>query len=101
MWYDRSQYKLLGEAILGTVQKRAGINPTQALTRAAAISSSSRFWAMARRRLVQSGAKVNAIIPSSVLLVLMQINMTEHLMPHVIAQSVFQPRKDINKIVWK
>ncbi len=42
-------------------------------------------------------AWVNAIIRSSVLLVLTWINMTEHLMPHVIAQSVFQPRKDIKK----
>ncbi len=27
--------------------------------------------------------------------------MTESLMPHVIAQSVFQPQKDINKTAWK
>ncbi len=55
-------------------------------TRAAAISSGSRVWAVTRRRLVQSWARVNAIIPSTLLLVLMRINMTEHLMPHVIAQ---------------
>ncbi len=64
-------------------------------------SSGSRVWAVTRRRLEQSGARVNAIIPSSVLLVLTRINMTEHLMPHVIAQSVFQPWKDINKTAWK
>ncbi len=34
-------------------------------------------------------------------IVLMRINMTEHLIPHVIAQSVFQLRKDINKTAWK
>ncbi len=65
-----------------TVQKRADINPTQALTGAAAIGSGSRVWAVTRHRLVKSGARVNAIIPSSVLLVLTRINMTEHLMPY-------------------
>ncbi len=77
------------------IQKSAGINPTQALTRAAAISSCSRVWAVTHR------ARVNAIILSSVLLVLTRINMTEHLMPHVNTQSVFQLRKDINKTAWK
>ncbi len=68
------------------VQKHAGINPKQASTRAAATSSGSRVWTGTCRTLVTSRARVNAIIPSSVLLVLTWINMTEHLMPHVITQ---------------
>ncbi len=53
------------------------------------------------RNTPQTCAERSACIPSSVLLVLTRINMTEHLVPHVIAQTVFQPRKDINKTAWK
>ncbi len=97
----RTNHKAIGADRIKKVQKRADINPTQALTWAAAISSGSCVWAVTHRRLVQSGAQVNVIIPSSLLLVLMQINMTEYLMPHVIPQSVFHSRKNINKTAWK
>ncbi len=76
----------LWRATSETVQKHAGINPKQASTRAVATSSGSRVWTRTCRTLVTSRAPVNAIIPSSVLLVWTWINMTEHLMPRVIAQ---------------
>ncbi len=40
------------KAASGMLQKRAGINSTQALSRAAASSSGSRVWTVTRRRLV-------------------------------------------------
>ncbi len=99
MWHDRSLYK----ALVSRFWDGSGTcwyKPNTSITRAPTISSGSCVWAVTRRRLVQSGAQVNAITPSFVLLILMRINMTEHLMPHVIAQSVFQPWKDINKTAW-